>query len=253
MRQGRLFFDNGDARQALSELKDLAEEPIEPLQGLYDVHYLAVDRVRLNDLVNEVLQLRASSHLALSDLPAAVLTARQLIDRDPHREQAWADLILAKYRQGRVSDALASYHEFRTLLIEDLGCDPSPRLRDLEAQILTHDPRLTLDLTKPVSAGEPAAGELIGREDDVTNVLAKLKQHQVVSIIGPGGVGKTALAEQVASMWATSGPGQPRSIRLPREHHDRGGSVDSRCTGRRDRRTRRSVGLHTRGGRNLLL
>ena len=214
VRQGRRFFNDGDAGRALSELKDLAEEPIEPLQRLYDVHYLAVDRVRLNDLVNEVLQLRASSQLALSDLPAAVLTAQQLIDRDPHREQAWADLILAKYRQGRVGDALASYNAFRAMLIEDLGCDPSPRLQDLEAQILTHDPRLTLDLTKPLSAGEQPAGDLIGRDEDVQNVIAQLEQHQVVSIIGPGGVGKTALAEQVASMWTTSGLGQPRSIRL---------------------------------------
>ena len=89
---------------------------------------------------------------------AEVLTELQrLVLEHPLREQTHALLMLALYRSGRQADALAAYRTARATLVGELGIEPGPRLQQLEAQILRHDPALLPAPQRAGAAPAPAA------------------------------------------------------------------------------------------------
>jgi class 3 adenylate cyclase/tetratricopeptide (TPR) repeat protein len=81
----------------------------------------------------------------------------ELVRQNPLREHLRALQLVALYRAGRQTDALAAYHEARSLLREELGLEPSEELQRLEKQILTHDP--ALDAAAPVTVEQPPGAE----------------------------------------------------------------------------------------------
>jgi DNA-binding SARP family transcriptional activator/pimeloyl-ACP methyl ester carboxylesterase len=83
---------------------------------------------------------RVECLLALGRLSEALAEAEILVRQDPLRERPRALLMQAFHRCGRQAEALAAYQEFRRLLSDELGLDPSPGLRELERSILRHDP-----------------------------------------------------------------------------------------------------------------
>lgn len=76
------------------------------------------------------------------DPPAAIATLTELTTDYPFREGLWALLMKALYRSGRQADALAAYGRARTHLVEELGIEPGPALREVEALVLGQDDRL---------------------------------------------------------------------------------------------------------------
>ncbi|MGW0043849.1 BTAD domain-containing putative transcriptional regulator [Rhodococcus sp. NPDC003348] len=131
--------------------------------------------------------------------------AQVLVADHPLDERAWEILVLAQYRAARQSDALASLRRIRGILDDELGIDPGIGLRDLERAVLAQDDSLT-PATVPVPvAPAPARASnlptprtrLVGRDLDVESVTALLSAHQLVTLVGPGGVGKTRLAVEV--------------------------------------------------------
>src|SRR5205085_9199615 len=76
----------------------------------------------------------------------------------PCRERAWGQLVLALYRLGRQAEALRAYQRVRHVLAEDLGIEPTPAHRDLEAGILQHRPDLLLG--QPVGPARAVSGVL---------------------------------------------------------------------------------------------
>ncbi|MFC4909131.1 AfsR/SARP family transcriptional regulator [Actinomadura gamaensis] len=186
---------------------------------------------RLDELRFAALVARAGADLALGRHDAAVAELRDLIARHPLREDLRALLIRALAGSGRQAEALAFYEETRVLLAEELGADPSPELVALHRALLQGTP-----VAKPAAkpAAEPAAEHaekpaaehaekpaaehaekpaarvsrpgtpisgFVGRDEDVAGVLDGLASGRLVTLFGPGGVGKTRLAGEVARRW----------------------------------------------------
>jgi SARP family transcriptional regulator, regulator of embCAB operon len=100
------------------------------------------DRRRLGELLATAQRARAGALSALGDHDEAVAASEVLVGEHPYDEAGWALLMQALYRAGRQAHALAAYQRARTVLREELGIDPSPQLRDVEAAVLAQDPAL---------------------------------------------------------------------------------------------------------------
>ncbi|WP_033283454.1 AfsR/SARP family transcriptional regulator [Streptomyces sp. NRRL F-525] len=107
-----------------------------------DEPWARAERSRLTELRLHAVERRAEAQLALGQAAEAVPDLDAHVAEHPWREDAWRLLTLALYRTGRQGDALAVLRRARTLLAEQLGTDPGPALRRLEADILDQAPHL---------------------------------------------------------------------------------------------------------------
>ncbi|MGW7413590.1 BTAD domain-containing putative transcriptional regulator [Streptomyces sp. NPDC054863] len=149
-----------------------------------------------------VLEELAETRLALGEHAALTGELADLVARHPLRERLRAVQLKALYRAGRQSEALAAYEDLRTRLADDLGLDPGPELVALHRAVLTQDPGLTAAPVPPAPAAPrtnlpaPLTG-LVGRDGAVAEVGELLSSARLVTLAGPGGVGKTRLAVAV--------------------------------------------------------
>ncbi|HEV7762453.1 MAG TPA: BTAD domain-containing putative transcriptional regulator, partial [Acidimicrobiales bacterium] len=100
-----------------------------------------------------------------TDAAAAIGELIELTAAHPFREGLWALLMTALYRVGRQADALAAYRRVRHQLVEHLGVEPGPRLRELESSILGHDERLRVDRAHGGAPGLPTGTVTFGFSD----------------------------------------------------------------------------------------
>jgi predicted ATPase/DNA-binding SARP family transcriptional activator len=131
----------------------------------------------------------------------AVGVLETAVGRHPFRERLWALLMLALYRTGRQADALHAFGRARETLIEELGLDPGPELQALEASILEQDPSLVGSGagTRQATSNVPARStSFLGRAGEQAEVIDLVRDNRLTTLVGPGGVGKTSLAESVA-------------------------------------------------------
>lgn len=160
---------------------------------------------RLDEQRLTALEELAEVRLALGEHSSLADELGELVAAHPLRERLAAAHLLALYRSGRQSEALAGYGTLRERLAGELGLDPGPALVSLHQAMLEQDPSLTAVAAPATSAARPAANlpapltELVGRQEAVTGVRALVETSRLVTLTGPGGVGKTRLALATAS------------------------------------------------------
>ena len=164
------------------------------------------EAVRLDELRANAQEDLLEARLALGAHAALVGELEALVAERPLRERLWHQLIVALYRSGRSAEALRRAGALRKLLREELGLEPSPGLRELEARVLTDDPTLLHPSTAPRRSARkrlPAeTTELVGRVDELDQLMARLRRDRLLTLTGPGGVGKTRLALRLArELW----------------------------------------------------
>ena len=196
---GRHALGDGDHAIAAAQL----EEAIDLWSG--DVALADVPREgrsqlaaeRLEDLLASAHEARIDADIALGQHERAATALRTLVARYPLRERLREQLMLALYRSGRQADALAAYQDARHVFADELGLDPGPALSALEGAILRHDPSLLPGPAARPTIPRPLTS-FVGRTAELDGIAAALEDDRLVTVVGPGGVGKTRLATEVA-------------------------------------------------------
>jgi DNA-binding SARP family transcriptional activator/tetratricopeptide (TPR) repeat protein len=183
----------------------------EPLADADSDVLTAREAPRLAELRLQAAETRIDADLHLGRHGEVIGELRQLAGAQPLRERLHALLMLALYRDSRQAEALSAYRQARQVLIEELGTEPGPELRQLHQQILAADPALvrTGPATSAATAGGPVPRQLPAAVADFTARAAELAALTqmlgqagaggpgtvvIRAIGGAAGVGKTALA-----------------------------------------------------------
>jgi WD40 repeat protein/DNA-binding SARP family transcriptional activator len=183
---------------------------------------LRVESERFEELRLSVLEDRIDADLARGMDGFVVGELEGLVAAHPLRERLWEQLMLALYRSGRQAEALGAFDRARRVLVDELGIDPSQRLRSLHERILRQDPALdppgradapTVSTGEGFGAGpaepprnpfkgllafgERDAADYFGREVLVERLVARLSEPgphaRFLAVVGPSGSGKSSL------------------------------------------------------------
>ena len=172
------------------------------LADLADLSFVAPERARLEELRLFAIESRIEAQLGSGHHAATIGPLTELVDEHPMRERLTSLLMLALYRSGRQVEALRVFERHRQFLTDEIGVEPAGELRQLEAAILRHDP--ALDGEPPPTSGRRPAGNMattmssfIGREHELAAVATAIGDNRLVTLTGPGGIGKTRLAQEV--------------------------------------------------------
>jgi len=178
--------------------------------ALVDVQYEPFARAeitRLEELRLVAIEDRLEAELGLGRDHEVVPELEALVSEYPVRERLRGLLMLALYRGGRQADALDTYREARRVLVDELGLEPGPELRELEQAILRQDESLARR-TRPESNVPAPVSSLVGRERELEEICTALRSEDVrlLTLTGPGGAGKTRLALEAVNALADELP-----------------------------------------------
>ena len=235
--------DNGGIRPAHVQAYDdaLALWRGDPLSDFADEQWATAEAARLTELRLAAMTERAQAALALGQHLEVIGDLEPLVAYDPTLESLAGLLMLALYRSGRQADALDVYTRTRDGLDESLGLEPSMSLRSLHERVLrqdgtlgaqqdmvpapaatgttvpvtmpAHRSRATQDRTAPTNL-PTVVRPLIGRDAQLDSIAALLRGVRLLSLIGPGGAGKTSLALATVVRTSANYPDGAFGVRL---------------------------------------
>ena len=208
------LLDDGrpdDARRLLDEALALWRGPA--YADVAEQPWARAEAGRLDELRLLALHRRAEALVTAGHPAEAVPELAALLTDHPLREDTWRLLALALYRTGRQGDALATLRRAREVLLAELGVDPGPALRQLEADVLAQAPHLTGSeprAPRPAPADVPGDAGLVGRAAELavleTAAAAALAGRPGLALLsGAAGAGKTALARALAERLRSAG------------------------------------------------
>ncbi len=197
----------GDAARAARVLAEgLALWRGAALDGFDDDGVLHREAVRLEELRLNAIEDRLDADLRLGRHADVIAELGTLVTEHPLRERLHGFLMLALYRAGRQAEALRTFQEARRVLGEELGLDPSPELRALESSILSHDSALDHVATPTSRVMQHHTNlwrelsEFVGRTAELAALADLMDASRLVTVVGPGGAGKTRLAVEAAAL-----------------------------------------------------
>lgn len=192
-------------------LADFTSEPWAPAEA-----------ARLEEMRLAALAEHAHLAIALGRQAEVISDLEPLVSADPTQEAMAGLLMVALYRSGRQADALEVYTRTRRVLDDELGLEPSASLRSLHERVLRQDESLggAADIVVPPSvtvhdrgrggaASAPSRlpallSPLIGRAAELEQLRGLVAESRLVTLVGPGGAGKTTLAMAVAPLLTAS-------------------------------------------------
>jgi predicted ATPase/DNA-binding SARP family transcriptional activator len=218
----------GDPREAI----DLYDRSLvlwrgEPLVDFVGPAWSGIEATQLSELRLAAVMERAERMLTLGLYERVVADLEPFVAAAPTRERLVAQLMTALFNAGRQAAALEVYARTRHALTEELGLDPSRELRTVMEQILRHDPAITPRVSrppqprKPMERPHPAPGgevenagnlplrltSFVGRQSELTRCRELLAGSRLITLVGPGGAGKTALGIEAGRSLAPTSDG----------------------------------------------
>ncbi|WP_143056336.1 AfsR/SARP family transcriptional regulator [Pedococcus cremeus] len=204
----------------------------QPLSDFANEPWATVEAGRLRELHLAALTERAQVALGLGRPLEAVADLEPLVATDPTLESLAGLLMVALYRADRQADALEVYRRTRKVLDDSLGLEPSVTLRSLHERVLRQDPSLgePADLAAPsvaaarlrppeeawlsASSLPTVARPLVGRDEQLDVLTELVGETRLLTLVGPGGAGKTSLALSVAARASDRFPDGVYGVRL---------------------------------------
>ncbi|HEV7712197.1 MAG TPA: BTAD domain-containing putative transcriptional regulator [Asanoa sp.] len=206
-RDGRDALRGGDPDKAVRLLRDgLALWRGPALADVADAPFAAAPVARLDELRLAALEDRIDAELRLAGPAHLVAELDELAAAHPLRERVWALRLRALAAAGRPAEALAAYADFRQRLADELGADPSPELREAHLAVLrgADEPPAARALHSRGNL-RAALTSFVGRGAELARVDRLLGDGRLVTLVGPGGAGKTRLATVAAGVRAEHG------------------------------------------------
>ncbi len=203
---GRKALTTGDPVEASAVL----EQALALWRGRILADFADCDFARLEAIRLEEIRLAAEEDWFEAELrqghhAEVVGQLGSFVEQHPLRERPCGQLMVALYRCGRQADALRAYQAARHTLADELGLEPGPELRRIEAAVLAEDPALELHAhaaparpRRRTNIGAPL-NNFVGRADELAALRDLVLRHRLVTAIGTGGVGKTRLAVELAA------------------------------------------------------
>ncbi|GAA1029914.1 MULTISPECIES: BTAD domain-containing putative transcriptional regulator [Amycolatopsis] len=193
--EGRRELAAGDPTRA----SDLLGEALALWRGpaFADVPTAEVQTTRLSELRAEAAADRVDAEISLGRAADVLDELRTAVAENPLRERSQAQLVRALHAAGRTAEALAAFEDARRTLADELGADPGPDLTEAHLAALRGE---------SANAATPLPAQLtsfVGRDNELKQVAGLLRQARLVTLLGPGGTGKTRLAIEAA---ADAGP-----------------------------------------------
>ncbi|MEU3710179.1 AfsR/SARP family transcriptional regulator [Streptomyces catenulae] len=226
--EGATALTDGDPQRAAAVL----DEALALWRGpaLVDLPAARTDAVRAERRRLDARRVRFAALLALGRAEEALPGLDALCREHPLDEPLQALRLRALRAAGRTAQALAAYEEIRRDIADRLGADPGPELRELYGELLSPgaatgtaapaepaapaDPVSAAPRTPPVAPAVPRPGNLrarrtsfVGRDGELAGLRADLAAHRLVTLLGPGGAGKTRLSQEGAEAAAAGLPG----------------------------------------------
>ena len=157
----------------------------------------------------QIVEQRMEAEIAAGAAPTIVDELTALTRQHPYRERLAAQLMRALQLSGQRVAAVRAFERLRRSLVDDIGIEPSAELRALELEILegtaipeSAESAVAPAIPEPVSTSASQFG-LVGREEDLETLERLVREHRLVTLVGPGGVGKTTLATATCELQRT--------------------------------------------------
>jgi YVTN family beta-propeller protein len=177
---GQRSLAAGQASRAAAQLREaLALWRGPPLADFRDETFAQAEITRLEKLRAEVAEGRIEADLALGQHARVVAELEAIVAAQPLRERPYQQLMIALYRCGRQSEALAVYQSARRVLVDELGIEPSPALRRAERAILEQDASL-----EPPPRAAPALAPGQAREKPFSRTPAIRRGRLMTAVAG---------------------------------------------------------------------